>query len=493
MHILNAPHASIVVTEQSNSSLTEGIGVNWCDAFGIGGDRGLGMAHAPLNTPCIPSLDDTRSWELLLEEMSFLKVGCIRFQLPPDGFITKRGTMDFDSVHFQRLEQLNSWASANGASILLDTMYVPRHMQVKGPDAPGWALDNRAAANPSVFAENFAGPLLDYCVSERGWTQIRYYSPINEPLYGGVYHHPKGNSYKAYAGLLASLRQELVERNLSPQRISLLGPSSPAVQEWPIPDLHARGFDIDPLLDGYDQHEYFARFNDAPPNANAVTIPMSELIDHHLVPHVRYARSRGKSFLITELGHCYYGAHLGDAHGPATHDAFLLDAEFCVCAINAGVQGLMRWSLLNPGDIDGHWQLLDSREGQIQRNPNSFYGYASLIRYARPHSEVLETQVESSLYPWPHVYACALRKPPQGEFTLLVVNDHDSEQIDLNVKLPELVGTRKINIVRTDRILKHECVGEVKRDRSGQFADKLPPRSLNVYTSLEYDPLIRDH
>jgi len=343
-----------------------------------------------------------------------------------------------------------------------------------------------------VFAESFAGPLLDYCLSERGWTQIRYYSPVNEPLYGGIFHHPKGDIFRSFAGLMASLRKELIERDLVPQRLSLLGPGSPSVQEWPIPDFHSRGLDLDPLIDAFDQHEYFARFDDSPPNANISSIPMTELIDRHLVPHVNYARAKNKPFLITELGHSYYGSSLGDRRGPATHEAFLLDAEFCVRAINAGVQGIMRWSFLNPGDIDGHWQFVNTADGSYSREPNTFYGYANLVRYARPHSDVLEVQTESSLHPWPHVYACALRKMPQGDVSLLVVNDHDSETVELTVKLSPLFKARKLNVIRTDRILKHEKVDEIKRDgKMTHFTDKLSPRSLTVYTSLEHDPLIR--
>ena len=484
--MLSPRKATLTVHEHSVSRLLEGIGVNWCDAFGMGGESGLGLRDTPLNTPCIPLLDNTAGWEAVLTDLTLLKAGCIRFQLPPEGFITRRGTMDFDSAHFQRLERINAWAGANGASIILDTIHVPHYLQMKGEDGPGVAFNNRAAVDPTAFAEKFAGPLLDYCVAERGWTQIRYYSPVNTPLYGGIYHHSKGDSYRAYAGLLASLRKELIERNLSPQRISLLGPGSPSVEAWPIPEFHSRGLDLDPLLDSYDQHETSARFDGAPPNSNLDSIPMTELIERHLAPHVRYAQSRNKPFLITELRHGYFGAAAGDPNGAATHDTFILDAEFAVRAINAGVQGLMRWSLLNPGDIGGRWQMLESSDNSYNRVRDTFYGYATLIRYARPHAEVLETHVESQLFPWPHVHACALRKSPQGDLTVLVVNDHESEQIDLRVTLPQ--GLRKkLSIIRSDRTTKHAKIGELRRD----FTDKLPPRSLTAYTSLEYDPLER--
>jgi hypothetical protein len=488
----NAPQATITVGEKAISRLTDGIGVNWCDAFGMGGERGYGQLNVALNTPVIPLLDDLENWTLLIDEMTALKIGCVRFMLPPDGFITRRGTMDFESVHFHRLERLNAWASANGATIVLDTMYVPRHLQARGDDGEGWADHNRSAADPTAFAESFAGPLLDYCLSERGWNQIRYYSPVNEPIYGGIYHHPRGDVYRAYAGLMASLRKELIERDIVPQRVSLLAPGSPSITEWPIPEFHARGLDLDPLVDAYDQHAYFARFDNDPPNANAPTVQMQDLVSRHLSNHVEYARKKGKPFLITELGSTYYGAHRGDPNGPATHDAFVLDAELAIRAINAGVSGLMRWSFLNPGDIDGNWALLRLEEGTYRRNENTFYGYATLIRYARPHSDVMDVSVESSLYPWPHVHACALRKTPQGDVTLLVVNDHDSEQIDLSVKLPAIFRTRKLNVIRCDRLQKHVKISEIKKDaRSTPFSDKIPPRSLSVYTSLEHDPLTR--
>ena len=484
--MLTPRHATLTVRENSISRLLEGIGVNWCDAFGMGGDSGLGQRDTPLNTPTIPLLDNLDGWRALLDDLTMLKAGCIRFLLPPEGFITRRGTMDFDSAHFQRLERLNEWAGANGASIILDTVCVPHHLQVKGEDGPGWALNNRAAADPILFAEKFAGPLLDYCVAERGWAQIRYYSPINEPLYGGIAHHSKGGNHRAYAGLMASLRKELIDRELVPQRISLMGPGSPTVEDWPIPDFHSRGLDLDPLLDAYDQHERSARFDGAPPNSNGDSLPMTELIERHLKPHVQFAEERGKPFLVTELRHGYYGARRGDRNGPSSHDTFVLDAEFAVRAINAGVQGLMRWSFLNPGDIDGRWQFLDPAGESFHRRDNTFYGYATLIRYARPHAEVLETVVESEFYPFPHIHACALRKSPQGDLTVLVVNDHESEQVELAVKLPASLR-KKISIIRTDRAEKHAKIDETKRD----FTDRLPPRSLTAYTTLDYDPLVR--
>ena len=164
------------------------------------------------------------------------------------------------------------------------------------------------------------------------------------------------------------------------------------------------------------------------------------------------------------------------------------DIRDAVRAINAGVSGLMRWSFLNPGDIDGRWQFLDA-SNEYARVENTFYGYATLIRYARPHSEVLTTRVESSFYPWPHVYACALRKTPQGDVSVLVVNDHDSEQVELSLKVPALHG-RRISIIRTDRTNKHALISDVRAGAKGAaIIDKLPPRSLTVYTSLDYDTL----
>ncbi|HEY3323763.1 MAG TPA: hypothetical protein VGP72_25150 [Planctomycetota bacterium] len=495
MPILKPPQATISITEKTISRLVEGIGIVWCDAFGMGGERGMGQVNMPLNTTCIPLLDDEKNWTLLLEELTLLKPGCIRFLLPPDGFITKRGTMDFDSAHFDRLERLNAWASANGASIILDTLYVPRHLQVKGEkdsEPDDWALDNRAAASPAAFAGHFAGPLLDYCISERGWTQIRYYSPVNEPLYGGVFSNPKDNVFHSYAALLSALRQELIDRDLVPQRLAILGPETPSIQDWPIPEFHSVGVDPDPLLDAYSQHEYFARFDTDEPNANGMSIPMTELLNRHLVPHVNYARAKGKSLIVTELGHTYYGSGRGDPNGPSTHEAFVLDAEFVVRALPLGAGAVLRWSFLNPGDIDGRWQFIETADGSYRRVENTFYGYASIMRYVRPHSDVLDLHTESTFHPWPHIYACALRKMPQGDFSLLVVNNHPSEQVELTLKIPTAFRAKKINIIRTDRTLKHHKIGEIKRDsKTSQLSDKLPPLSLSVYTHLDYDSLER--
>ncbi len=472
--------------------LIEGIGLVWNDAFGMGGDTGAGRKDYPLDTPTYPLLSDEERWKILLHDLSCLKPGWIRFMLPPEGITTKRGTIDTDSVHFERLAKVNAWAQAAGASIALDLCLIPRHLQMRGPDpAGGWAKANKAPADVDLYSRTFVRPVVSFLIEEMRLDQLRYISLVDEPFEGGAFHAPGADAFALHAAAHRAVRRDLAQRGFVPQRLQMTGPGTRSPVCWPIPDFHARGLDLDPYLDAYDEHCYVARLDRLPPCGNDDSIPMDVLTRHFLGPHAAYAARRNKPFFLSAIGTTYYGWRKGDRYGPSTHEAFITEAELIIRSMPLGVGGYLRYCFLNPGDIDGAWQLVDTADGSYRRCGHTFYGYANLCRYARQNSEVLAVETSSSGEKPGNVHACALRKVG-GQLTILVVNDHECESATVELRPARAFASRKLQRIMTSRAVWHEpgptfLIGR----RSPIFADEIPPMCLAVYAEMPYEDIAR--
>jgi hypothetical protein len=206
---------------------------------------------------------------------------------------------------------------------------------------------------------------------------------------------------------------------------------------------------------------------------------------------VRYAGGRGKPLFLSQVGTAYYGGPRGDRFGPSTHEAFLTEAELIVRCIGAGAAAFSRYCFLNPGDIDGVWQLIDTADGSYRRRENAFYGYANLCRYVRPHSVALAVSASGRPAPYERVHACAVKKPT-GEITVLAVNDDASEVAAVEIRFPPEFAGRRLRRVHTSRTAKHEAGPEfILKGRAPGLSDEIAPMSLAAYTDIPYDPLSR--
>jgi len=211
---------------------------------------------------------------------------------------------------------------------------------------------------------------------------------------------------------------------------------------------------------------------------------MSVTIDEQLAEYCSVAHSHGRPYLVTEIGMYHYGARWGDPAGIARHDNVLLEAEFAVRALAKGADGVLRWAWLNPGDVDGWWQLVETVDGSDAPVRDPYYGYGTLMRYVglRPH--VLATAVEGSDGAPQTVHAVAVANP-DGSRTLLVINDHynDCASVIIRAAFGDASVVRKIV---NDPVRKHhQCEDIAVRAGAIEHADILSPMSLTVYTTSE--------
>ena len=189
-----------------------------------------------------------------------------------------------------------------------------------------------------------------------------------------------------------------------------------------------------------------------------------------------------------------------DHPGPGSYEAGLKDAELVVRALNAGVDGLNRWSFTNRGDLDGQWQLVDTWDRNEKKlldrftpHPNTYYLFGLLSRFTPKHASVLACRVDGGrLGEHQRVFAAALQCPGDN-FTLAVVNDADTSW-QTGVVLRGLKQEQKLYRFRITPA--HRDLAEVTVAHDGQFSvsrngasfqDTIAPSSVSVYTTYTRD------
>jgi hypothetical protein len=310
---------------------------------------------------------------------------------------------------------------------------------------------------------------------------------LNEPLLWGSGSYltpPDIDRFAHYVECHGAIFDALGRRGLP---MKLVGPDSCTMATWAIDHMSERGLDLAPYVDAFDQHCYHARFDYLPPNPTIAvnhSIPMGNLVTDATAMHAGFSRAKGKKYWITEIGTFYYGGPRGDVFGPCTHEAFLTEAEFIIRAAKVGCGCFCRWAFLAPGEYgDGVWQFINTVDDSYTRQPHTFHGYACLMRYTERGAAVWPALVEPTEEQCEHVHAAGLEMPGGG-YTILVVNDHNSQERIVTIEVPQgwkgswqrLVNDRTRKMIRNDLSLDKNTI-----------VDALPPMSLTVYTTRRLD------
>ena len=263
-------------------------------------------------------------------------------------------------------------------SLILDPFTMPEAYQYKPwPGAPvAWdslGYYQLGVADVDRYVNKFIVPYVRHAVEELGCKSIAWFNHVNEPLMGNICATPEGvDDHVRYVEVLAGIRQGLNEAGLG--HIGLMAPDTCTLKYWPIPRMVEAGADPDPYFQAYCMHHYHSHFDWDVASANIESQPMTYTIDEQVTPYARYAHERKKPFLMTELGMFHYGWGQGDPAGIARHDNVMLETEFILRAIGAGADSVLRWAWLNPGDLDGWWQFIQTVDGSDTPLENVYRG-----------------------------------------------------------------------------------------------------------------------
>ncbi|WP_404422483.1 hypothetical protein [Nibricoccus sp. IMCC34717] len=418
-----------------------GAGFNWFDHLGAGGYYAGSTAY-PLHEQVTPALDDPASWSAFEAELSRLSPSLIRFGLPPDPHCDAKGRFQGGTVHLERLRRACRWASAHRCSVILDTFVLPAFHALPREGVAPDAMFQYAARSNRAYARDFVAPLLLAICSDPDFSAIHWFNPVNEPMCYGIYstHPSQGDLWAYYVDMYRELREALDAAGVPRTRLGLIGLDHTSPNPSTMVEQMARTPSLDPYVDAYTIHYYYLRFDHLPPRPKiAPSAPIEDMIERQTQTVINACRRIGKPLLAAEIGTFYNGWRHGDPAGVASFHTCLTVAEAIVRGVPLGLDGFAFWCLLNPNTIDGHFAIVRVANGKAEQLGWPARVYGTVCRALRPGSQVIAFRAASHSADVPHVHAVALRHV-DGARTVLVINDHASEEAQVSLELPREFG-----------------------------------------------------
>ncbi len=453
--------------------MAEGLGFNWYSAY---------------DHKTYPLQGDGERWKKIFDHADWLNINFVRFGQASRQLSDNNGAFKASHDSFWQLRMVNEWAERRSVSLVLDPFSVPKQFCYEVWDGAPLVWDKKGVYSTAVknidgFVSRFAVPYLIHVVNELGCKSVKWFNFINEPLAGGVFATPEGvDDHVRYVEVLKALRQGMDEAGL--QSIGLLGPDTNTHNYWPIPRMVKSGADPDEAIQAYSMHQYHSHFDwDSRSKNMTGALPMSVGIDNQLAKYCQYAHERAKPYLVTEVGMFHYGWASGDPAGVARHDNVLLELEFIVRGMRKKADGFLRWAWLNPGNIDGWWQLINTIDGSDTPMQNPYYGYGTLYRYVDRQADIIDTEVEYGVGQPVTVHAVAVQNGDNSR-SLVVINDSYANPVDVLVEFDGEKGSSVRKIV-TDPVRKHHEDANIAElsGNTAEWTDTLSPMSITVYTT----------
>ena len=416
-----------------------------------------------------PPLSYTKAWRDLLGHARWLGLDFCRVEIDMRMYEPDRGKFAWDSDEMKTLYRILDHCRQSGVDVLLTQMW----QDVAWNAHEGVNRLESAPKSIPDFAEGL-GSLLQHLVDNRGYRCIRWLSVTNEPGGGWTWWWGPEKKCANLMPAIRAVRAELDRRGL--RDVAIAAPDSFS--------LTIAGCEpADRAIGAFALHDYGGEASAAFFNQATQT-----------------ARARGVPFFVAEFGHAFVketkGVMLpfGDVTSeiPKGYSAQLLNAEKVIVGLNAGVDGLNRWSFVNRGDLDGQWQLVRTWNPtswdyykDVCPEPVPYYSYGILTRFTAKQSHILEVQGTSE-----QTKAAALRSP-KGNLTMMVLNKAESEQkVSLSViglEAGRTVYKYQVTEAAVGRLdYRMEPLQAFAISPAGtEIGESLPARSITVYSTYK--------
>ncbi len=439
-----------------------------------------GRSHGGSGWGGYPPAEDDDAWRQIYQHAEWLGLDFCRVELEQRIYEPERGQFTWDSPEMRILCRILDWCERRHVDVFLQQMWGNTDWNA-WPEFRGDPI-KRVHSGPysmNEFADGLA-TLMEHLVKTRRYTCIRWLCINNEPGYDWSWWQQPPNQSMSLREGLATVRQALDRKGIS---VPLSGPD-----KTDLPELKPTEIDFDPFIGAYDLHSYYARFDWQTANGYPLAVA-----DQRLAAWVKWAHERGKPFFLSEVGSMVFGWN-GNHPGPSTFEAAMKDAELVVRGINMGVDGFNRWSFINRGDLDGHWEMIQTWDERNHRmlkkftpKPNAYFVYGMISRFTAKHSAVLACertggQVEGI----DRVFTAALRSP-KGGLTWIIVNDApctwQAHGVVRGGPKQALFEYRVTAAERDEQSLRIDPVGRV-HPTMGAFETVLPSMSLTIFSTF---------
>lgn len=345
-----------------------------------------------------------------------------------------------------------------------------------------WDPKDTSAGEDRIAYARQVADMLERLVRREGLTNITTYCMTNELSLGGwgklASDLPKFKDYHS------AIFKELTARGLG---IKLLATDASPISFWHTIEWASQN--MDDITGAYGGHHYI---NDYHPTDDSFYPWFLEKVGWG----VKIASGRGKPFIIGEFGSKQDGRTIGGTlmdtciwwDTPEEKFVGLQVAEAALAAVNAGAYAICYWTFADfPDDPNGKYQNkwgLFKWSGTDHSTRMLYYSYGLLTRFFRGPAKVLTCETSD---PFIRVAAIADQKGDKAR-SLALVNRYDTE-VRIAVEWSKGLANATLRKYSWSANLPAHPFGDmpphagIVKARSGRFEDKVPPLSVNVYTT----------
>ena len=450
-----------------------------------------------------PPLTDTASWNKIWHYADWMGLDFCRVLTSRKCFELQQGKYTFDNEEMKMLYHYLDYCESRGIDVFLQNLW----NNVTWLSVPTAGNDPvkilRSAPNDiEVYTEGLM-QLLNHLVNTKKYTCVKYVCIINEPFENWSWYIAKfdPDSFATPAPAYKLMQEKLHKSNLD---VKLSGPD---VSVYYSSKIHPNKSSFFEYFDAYDIHSYVTRPDWYADSTMTFEDGGKGELNKISLTEIQYAawKNHGKEhgnkpFFISEMGSFMHGFG-EDTIGMSTYEAMLKDVESVIRYSNIGVDGFMRWSFLNRGNLDGKWQFVNSwniKENkflpaqQITPHTTPYYMWSMLTRFTPKHAKVMYTKVNGgSISGCQRVFAATYKNSTSTNYSLIIINDSDSTfatKVNVKGNNQQLFKYHLVKNTLGENIVGEVSLRPTETDLSKEF--EVPAKSIIVFTNYnlkEYD------
>ena len=347
---------------QNNSNIS--LSINTVVTDSIGGQwLGFGYNQYPIDRDASgKDLDywDSAHWLLTTGRMNYIRPSIVRLNVYREWFDSSGvvGDYNWDSPRILSLCRLLDWYRANEIPVMTGLW----HSNKAGEDDPSFYISTGPGSFQALQAD-----LFNYLYQVKGYTNIRWYTPTNEPLGAGI-------SFSQWSAMMHNTYLAFMDGNFPLS--TLCGPDSWG--DWNGMAASENAGD----LHGYDHH-YYAAYDE-------ITSGSLEINLKAAVSAIQSADSSNKPVFVSECGFLHDASDPIDywylqnpvpVINPGTFLYGLLAFDYGIQLARSGNSGAMAWALdgFDCRKDPGMWNISGMNNGTVLRP--WFYTWSLLCRY----------------------------------------------------------------------------------------------------------------
>lgn len=398
-----------------------------------------------------PPLSDTSAWQTIWNYADWLGFDFARLLTTRNMYEPEKGLNTYESASMKMLYNYLDYCQSRNVDVFLQN-FANNVEWLAVPDAKGNSVRvlQSAPNNIELYTQGMID-LLKYLVYEKGYSCIKYVCITNEPFENWSWYIGKFNP-DTYESPVAAYKLMSEKLKTSGLPVKLSGPD---VSIYSSSKIHPAKNDFFNSFDAYDIHSYVTRFDYIVDSTMTFEDGGVGEVNRISATEKQYSewKNHGKAngnkpFFITEMG-SFFNGFGEDTNGMSTYPALLKDVESVLRYSNIGLDGFMRWSFLNRGNLDGQWQFVntwDMKKNTFLPTENitpqnvPFYLWGMLSRFVPKYAKILKSSVDGGVIDgYKRVFATAYMSPEKNNISIYILNDSEKE-MSSNIKLHAING-----------------------------------------------------